>query len=160
MQSNTWKVQQNQGFSRFCNDGGESISRPPRYDHFDIPPYMNCRVAGFIGYSIFLEIFLEMRFSVAFGVSEKSVFTRLFGTLQKSATANFQDRLVMTTSHTPPESRQACVPGAGRGYIRQRRSDPPWCMLWTYYSIFKVANFWGKHGKIIGGRVHNFPVLA
>ena len=54
---------------------------------------MNCRQADIIGYSIFLEIFLEMRFLIAFGVPEKSVFTRLFGTLQKLATANFQDRL-------------------------------------------------------------------
>jgi hypothetical protein len=38
---------------------------------------MNCRQADFIGYSIFLEIFLEMRFCDAFGVPEKSVFTRL-----------------------------------------------------------------------------------
>ena len=44
----------------------------------------------FIGYSIFLEIFLEMLFSVAFGVPEKSVFTRLFDLFATDALANFQ----------------------------------------------------------------------
>ena len=61
---------------------------------------MNCRVADFIGYSIFLEIFLEMLFSIAFGVPEKSVFTRLFCVFATVVLANFQDRLVMTTSIT------------------------------------------------------------
>jgi hypothetical protein len=59
---------------------------------------MNCRVADFIGYSIFLEIFLEMRFLIAFGVPEKSVFTRLFCVFASALLANFQDRLVMTAS--------------------------------------------------------------
>ena len=59
---------------------------------------MNCRVADFIGYSIFLEIFLEMLFSVAFGAPEKSVFTRLFCVFASAMLANFQDRLVMTAS--------------------------------------------------------------
>ena len=76
------------------------FSRPPRYDRFDNPPYMNCRQADFIGYSIFLEIFLEMLFSVAFGVPEKSVFTRLFCVFATAMLANFQDRLVMTASIT------------------------------------------------------------
>ena len=76
------------------------FSRPPRYDRFDNPPYMNCRQADFIGYSIFLEIFLEMLFSVAFGVPEKSVFTRLFELFATVMLANFQDRLVMTASIT------------------------------------------------------------
>ena len=61
---------------------------------------MNCRQADFIGYSIFLEIFLEMLFSVAFGVPEKSVFTRLFCVFATAMLANFQDRLVMTASIT------------------------------------------------------------
>ena len=74
------------------------FSRPPRYDRFDNPPYMNCRQADVIGYSIFLEIFLEMLFSVAFGVPEKSVFTRLFELFATVMLANFQDRLVMTAS--------------------------------------------------------------
>ena len=55
---------------------------------------MNCRVADFIGYSIFLEIFLEMLFSVAFGVPEKSVFTRLFRAFATTMLANFQDWIV------------------------------------------------------------------
>ena len=54
-----------------CGRVPKRFSRPPRYDHFDIPPYMNCRSADFIGYSIFLEIFLEMLFSVAFGSARK-----------------------------------------------------------------------------------------
>ena len=97
------------------------FSRPPRYDHFDIPPYMNCRSADFIGYSIFLEIFLEMRFCDVSEVPEKSVFTRLFCVFATVVLANFQDRLVMTTSHTPPEDRQARLSGAGRRYSRHRR---------------------------------------
>jgi len=55
---------------------------------------MNCRQADIIGYSIFLE----MRFLIAFGVPEKSVFTRLFRVFATCVLANFQDRLVMTTS--------------------------------------------------------------
>ncbi len=81
-----------------CGRVPKRFSRPPRYDHFDIPPYMNCRQAEIIGYSIFLEIFLEMLFSVAFGVPEKSVFTRLFRVFATVMLANFQDRLVMTAS--------------------------------------------------------------
>ena len=61
---------------------------------------MNCRQADIIGYSIFLEIFLEMLFSIAFGVPEKSVFTRLFCVFASAMLANFQDRLVMTASIT------------------------------------------------------------
>ena len=74
-----------------CGREPKRFSRPPRYDHFDIPPYMNCRQADFIGYSIFLEIFLEMLFSIAFGVPEKSVFTRLFCVFASAMLANFQD---------------------------------------------------------------------
>ena len=39
-----------------------------------------------------------MLFWVAFGVPEKSVFTRLFCVFTSAMLANFQDRLVMTTS--------------------------------------------------------------
>ena len=83
-----------------CGRVPKRFSRPPRYDHFDIPPYMNCRSADFIGYSIFLEIFLEMRFCDVSEVPEKSVFTRLFCVFATDMLANFQDRLVMTTSIT------------------------------------------------------------
>mgnify|MGYP006933240623 CR=1 FL=1 len=55
------------------------FSRPPRYDRFDTSPYMNCRQADFIRYSIVLEILLEMRFCAVFGVPKKSGVTRLFG---------------------------------------------------------------------------------
>ena len=41
-----------------------------------------------------------MLFSVAFGVPEKSVFTRLFDLFASASLANFQDRLVMTASIT------------------------------------------------------------
>ena len=41
-----------------------------------------------------------MRFLVAFGVPKKSVFTRLFFVFATDMLANFQDRLVMTTSIT------------------------------------------------------------
>jgi hypothetical protein len=45
---------------------------------------MNCRSADFIGYSIFLE----MLFSVSFGVPEKPVFTRLFDLFATDMLAN------------------------------------------------------------------------
>ena len=61
---------------------------------------MNCRVADFIGYSIFLEMFLEMRLCDVSEVPEKSVFTRLFCVFATVVLANFQDRLVMTASIT------------------------------------------------------------
>ena len=41
-----------------------------------------------------------MRFLIAFGVPEKSVFTRLFRVFAIAMLANFQDRLVMTASIT------------------------------------------------------------
>ena len=41
-----------------------------------------------------------MLFLVAFGVPEKSVFTRLFCVFATDMLANFQDRLVMTASIT------------------------------------------------------------
>ena len=96
------------------------FSRPPRYDRFDNPPYMNCHVADFIGYSIFLEIFLEMRFCDVSEVPEKSVFTRLFCVFASALLANFQDCLVMTASHTPPEDRQARLSRLGCGYLRRK----------------------------------------
>ena len=58
-----------------------------RYDRFDNPPYMNCRQADIIGYSIFLE----MRFSITFGVSEKPAFARLMRVFATVVLANFQD---------------------------------------------------------------------
>ena len=45
-------------------------------------------------------MFLEMRFCDVSEVPEKSVFTRLFDLFATSMLANFQDRLVMTTSIT------------------------------------------------------------
>ena len=45
-------------------------------------------------------MFLEMRFCDVSEVSEKSVFTRLFCVFATCVLANFQDRLVMTTSIT------------------------------------------------------------
>ena len=83
-----------------CGREPKRFSRPPRYDHFDIPPYMNCRQADIIGYSIFLEMFLEMRFCDVSEVPEKPVFTRLFDLFATDMLANFQDRLVMTASIT------------------------------------------------------------
>ena len=97
MLSDFWRRERD---SNPCGRVPKRFSRPPRYDHFDIPPYMNCRQADIIGYSIFLEIFLEMQFLVAFGVPEKSVFTRLFCVFATDMLANFQDRLVMTASIT------------------------------------------------------------
>ena len=43
-----------------CGVTPKRFSRPPRYDRFDTSPYMNCRQADFIRYSIVLEILLEM----------------------------------------------------------------------------------------------------
>lgn len=74
------------------------FSRQPRYDRFDMPPYMNCRKADFIGYSIVLEILLEMRFGAAFGVPKKSGVTRLFPIFASARIANFQDRLGMAAA--------------------------------------------------------------
>ena len=45
-------------------------------------------------------MFLEMRFCDVSEVPEKSVFTRLFDLFATAMLANFQDRLVMTTSIT------------------------------------------------------------
>ena len=51
-----------------------------------------------------------MLFSVAFGVPEKSVFTRLFCVFATVVLANFQDRLVMTTSISLREyDATACI---------------------------------------------------
>ena len=80
-----------------------------------------------------------MLFSVAFGVPEKSVFTRLFCVFASAMLANFQDRLVMTASiclrtevlyHSPsllsspqkekgrdPEEKSAFLDGEGAGYV-------------------------------------------
>ena len=60
----------------------------------------NCLSTEIIRYSIVLEILLEMRFCAAFGVPEKSVFTRLFCVFATAVLANFQDHLVMTASIT------------------------------------------------------------
>ena len=69
------------------------FSRQPRYDRFDMPPYMNCRKADFIRYSIVLEILLEMRFCAAVGVPKKSGVARLSGVFATAVLANFQDCL-------------------------------------------------------------------
>ena len=63
-----------------------------------MPPYMNCRKADFIRYSIVLEILLEMRFCAVFGVPKKSVFTRLFEIFASALLANFQDRFGMAAA--------------------------------------------------------------
>ena len=81
-----------------CGVAPKRFSRPPRYDRFDTSPYMNCQKADFIGYSIVLEILLEMHFCAAFGVPKKSGVARLFPIFASTSLANFQDRLVMTTS--------------------------------------------------------------
>ena len=57
-----------------------------------------CLSTEIIRYSIVLEILLEMRFCAVFGVPKKSVVTRLFKVFATAVVANFQDRLVMTTS--------------------------------------------------------------
>ena len=46
--------------SKPCGVAPKRFSRPRRYDRFDTSPYMNCRQADFIRYSIVLEILLEM----------------------------------------------------------------------------------------------------
>ncbi|MGM9680927.1 MAG: hypothetical protein ACI3XR_05425, partial [Eubacteriales bacterium] len=46
----------------------------------------------FIGYSIVLEILLEMRFCAACGVPKKSGVTRLFSVFASAWIANFQGR--------------------------------------------------------------------
>ena len=61
-----------------------------------------------------------MRFRVVLGVPKKPVFTRLFEVFASAMLANFQDRLVMTTSHTPLGDRQARLSGAGFGYLRHK----------------------------------------
>ena len=86
------------GFFADCFRYGKEVSRPPRYDRFDTSPYMNCRQADFIGYSIVLEILLEMRFCAAVEVPKKSGVARLFTVFATAVLANFQDRLVMATS--------------------------------------------------------------
>ena len=58
----------------------------------------NCLSTEIIRYSIVLEILLEMRFCAAVGVSKKSGVARLFTVFATAVLANFQDRLVMTTS--------------------------------------------------------------
>ncbi len=60
---------------------------------------MNCRQADIIGYSIFLEIFLEMLFWVAFGVPKKSGVARLFKVFATAVLANFQAHFVPVTPH-------------------------------------------------------------
>ena len=57
-------------------------------------------VVEIIRYSIVLEILLEMRFCAAVGVPKKSGVARLSGVFATAVLANFQDRLVMTTSIT------------------------------------------------------------
>ena len=88
-----------QGFFADCFRYGKEVSRPPRYDRFDTSPYMNCQKADFIGYSIVLEIFLEMRFCVVVGVPKKPVFTRLFDLFATELLANFQAHFVPVTPH-------------------------------------------------------------
>ena len=83
-----------------CGVAPKRFSRPPRYDRFDTSPYMNCQKTDFIGYSIVLEILLEIHFCTAFGVPKKSGAARLFTVFASVSIANFQDRLVMTTSIT------------------------------------------------------------
>ena len=47
-------------------------------------------MADFIGYSIVLEILLEMHFGAAFGVPKKSGVVRLFKVFASAWIANFQ----------------------------------------------------------------------
>ena len=60
----------------------------------------NCFSAGIIGYLIFLDIWLDVRFFADFGVPEKSGVARLSAISASVSVARFQDRLVMTASIT------------------------------------------------------------
>ena len=82
-----------------CGRVPKRFSRPPRCDRFDTSPYMNCRQADFIRYSIVLEILLEMRFGATVGVPKKSGVARLFCVFAIAVLANFQAHLVPVTSH-------------------------------------------------------------
>lgn len=44
----------------------------------------------------------------------------------------------------PTRRRQACLSGVGCGYLRQRRNNTPWCILWTFLLSFRFANFLEK----------------
>jgi len=101
---------------------------------------MNCRVADFIGYSIFLEIFLEMRFCDVSEVPKKSVFTRLFCVFATCVLANFQDRLVMTASQYSPS-----------GEISLRKYDATACIIFTGLGEMRLDEF--NH------RIHFAPPL-
>ena len=92
------KVKEIQGFFEVCFRYDKKFSRPPRYDRFDNPPYMKLLSQKSSDIQFFLEIFLEMLFLIAFGVPEKSVFTKLFRVLATCVLANFQDRLGMAAA--------------------------------------------------------------
>ncbi|MGM9667494.1 MAG: hypothetical protein ACI3XN_05535, partial [Eubacteriales bacterium] len=53
----------------------------------------------FIGYSIVLEILLEMRFCATCGMPRKSDVARLFEVFASASLANFQAHLVPVTPH-------------------------------------------------------------
>ena len=63
------------GFEPTCPKD-KRFSRPPRYDRFDNPPYMNCRQADFIRYSIFSN-FTRPALSRCCGVTKAGAQRRL-----------------------------------------------------------------------------------
>ena len=67
------------------------FSRPPRYDHFDNPPYVNCRVADFIGFIKFLDIWLDCLFFCFFGAPTKSRIARGSRVFASDWSTNFQE---------------------------------------------------------------------
>ena len=73
-----------------CEIALKRFSRPPRYDHFDIPPYKR-------NYEIVLEKTLEEKLCCP----KSAHVSRKYGAFSPVASAvarRFQDRLVMTTS--------------------------------------------------------------
>ena len=87
-----------------------------------------------------------MRFYDAFGVPEKSVFTRLFSIFATAMLANFQDRLVMTTSISHSEIDKLAVACVECGYLRRRRTIP---LMHTvhYHRIFNSWSFASSIGS-------------
>ena len=86
------KIRCCKAFQGFCDRCARKFSRPPRYDHFDIPPYKR-------NYEIVLEKTLEEKTLL----SEKCTYfpqTRVFSPVASAMARRFQDRLVMTASIT------------------------------------------------------------
>ena len=88
-----------QGFFADCFRYGKEVSRPPRYDRFDTAPYMKLSFdRNHQIFNYFRNSFRNVLLCCCRSAEKARCYKGFFTVFVTAMLANFQDRLVMTTS--------------------------------------------------------------